>query len=304
MSGKVLILGASGRFGRHAAEAFWNAGWQVRIFDRATDDLMAAAAGVDVIVNAWNPPYIDWARDVPAMTDQVIDAARTSGATVIIPGNVYGYGHGAPPVITSDTPMAATNPLGRIRIAMEAAYRASGVRTIVLRAGDFIDTEASGNWFDMIITAKLAKGVVVAPGAVDVPHAWAYLPDVARAAVELAEKREGLDTFEEVLFPGFTLSLHDLAALISTITGRPMRVKRMNWLPLWCLSPVWRMAGKLIEMRYLWTMPHALDGVDMARLLPKFRATDSLAAITTALGQHDVNPDQTMPRGAFDVAAE
>ena len=29
MSKNVLMLGASGRFGRHAAEAFWNAGWQV-----------------------------------------------------------------------------------------------------------------------------------------------------------------------------------------------------------------------------------------------------------------------------------
>ena len=43
MSGTVLILGAKGRFGRHAAEAFWNRGWQVRLFDRAMDDLTAAA---------------------------------------------------------------------------------------------------------------------------------------------------------------------------------------------------------------------------------------------------------------------
>ena len=51
----VLILGASGRFGRNAAQAFADAGWQVHRFDRRSDDLMQAVRGVDVIVNAWNP---------------------------------------------------------------------------------------------------------------------------------------------------------------------------------------------------------------------------------------------------------
>ncbi|MBT8477000.1 MAG: epimerase, partial [Alphaproteobacteria bacterium] len=68
MSGTVLILGANGRFGSHAAEAFWNAGWRVRIVDRAVDDLMVSAQGVDLIVNAWNPPYPHWQAQVPGIT--------------------------------------------------------------------------------------------------------------------------------------------------------------------------------------------------------------------------------------------
>ena len=75
MTGKTLILGAKGRFGRHAAEAFWNAGWQVRLFDRASGNLMAAAQGMDVIVNGWNPAYPDWAEQLPRLSAQVIDAA-------------------------------------------------------------------------------------------------------------------------------------------------------------------------------------------------------------------------------------
>ena len=120
----------------------------------------------------------------------------------------------------------------------------------------------------------------------------------------MAERRESLERLEDVLFPGFTLSIDALADLISTATGRPLRVTRMNWLPVWCLVPFWRMAGKLIEMRYLWSMPHALDGTDLARLLPEFRASDPLTAIARALGQADVRPDQPVTRGAFDVAAE
>ncbi|MDA8586812.1 epimerase [Rhodobacteraceae bacterium] len=304
MSGTVLILGATGRFGRHATEAFWNAGWQVRTFDRRTDDLMQAARGVNVIVNAWNPPYTAWKRDVPKLTRQVIDAARISDATVIIPGNIYGYGKGAPPIFSADTPQQATNPLALIRIEMEAAYRDAGVKTIVLRAGDYIDTEASGNWFDMIITAKLAKGIVVAPGAMDVTHAWAYLPDVARAAVDLAERREALAHFDEVLYPGFTLSLRDVTDLLAAVTGRELTLKPMNWLPLWLAQPVWPLAAKILEMRYLWSMPHQLDGTKFNKVLANFQATEPSVAIAQAIRHLDVHPDKSMTRSSLDIITQ
>ncbi len=168
MSGTVLILGANGRFGRHATDAFWNRGWHVRPFNRKTDTLAEAASDADVIVNGWNPPYTDWAKDVPRLTAEVIEAAKVNNATVILPGNVYVFGQDAPQILTETTTQRATNPLGRIRIEMEAAYRAAGVQTIVLRAGDYIDTEASGNWFDDVITKKTAKGIFLAPGARDV----------------------------------------------------------------------------------------------------------------------------------------
>ncbi len=304
MSGTVLILGASGRFGRHAAEAFWNAGWRVRVFDRAADDLTTAAMGADVIVNGWNPKYADWERDVPRLTEQVIAAARASRATVIIPGNVYVYGKGSPEVLSAETPHRATNPLGRVRRSMEIAYREAGVRTVILRAGDFIDTEASGNWFDMIVAAKLFKNQVTAPGDLDVPHAWAFLPDMARAAVCLAERREMLESFEEVLFPGYSLSMRQMVDVIERATGREVTLKRMSWLPLLLAAPFWPMGRKLLEMRYLWSMPHRLDGARFDALLPDFRDTDPLIAFATALSDADVDPYEAVARGGFDVAAE
>ncbi len=304
MTGKVLILGASGRFGRHAAEAFWNAGWTVRKFDRATDELMTAAEGTDVIINGWNPPYPAWASEVPKLTAEVIGAAKASGATVLVPGNVYVYGEGSGPQLTHDTPHSAHNPLGRIRIDMEAAYKASGVRTIILRAGDFIDTEASGNWFDMIIAAKAGKGTIVAPGDPDAKHAWAYLPDLAEAAVQIVEQREKLSPFEEVLFPGYTLSLRDLAKLVEDASGEPQHVQAFNWWTLRLAAPFWPMGRKLFEMRYLWSMPHALVNDDLSALLPKLRETDPLTAIRQAIAHLDIDPDKTVTRCTSHIAAE
>ncbi|PWE33615.1 epimerase [Maritimibacter sp. 55A14] len=295
MSPTVLILGANGRFGRNAAEAFWNAGWTVRRFDRAHDDLNTAAAGTDVILNAWNPPYPDWAAQVPALTRRVIDAARTSGASVLMPGNVYVFGADAPAVFGPATPHRAANPLGRIRIGMEAAYRASGVQTIILRAGDFLDTEPSGNWFDKVLASRIGRGVFRWPGDPDAPHAWAYLPDMARAAVALAEKRADLARFEDVPYPGYTLSGNEMAAALARATGRPVRLRRMSWLPLRLARPFWPMARHLIEMSYLWSKPHRIDPARFRELLPEYRATPPETALRRAVS-FDIHPDQPVAR--------
>ena len=201
MSGSVLVLGGSGRFGRHAGEAFWNAGWRVTLFERGSGDLAQFAKGHDLIVNGWNPPYPRWAADLPGLTEQVIDAARASGATVIQPGNLYVYGADLPEVLDGATPHLARNPLGRLRIEMEDRYRASGVPVIMLRAGDFLDTEASGNWFDKVIAASVTRGRLSYPGDPEIPHAWAYLPDLARAAVALARRREVFHASARCCFP-------------------------------------------------------------------------------------------------------
>jgi nucleoside-diphosphate-sugar epimerase len=298
MAQKVLILGATGRFGRHAVDAFEKAGWIVQTYDRNSDDLMDAAQGADVIVNAWNPSYPDWQTLVPGLTAQVIQVASAHGATVIIPGNVYVFGSDTLGCWSATTPHKARNVLGRVRIEMEAAYRRSGVRTIVLRSGDFIDTQASGNWFDMIMTKSLAKGVFTYPGNPEMPHSWAYLPDVCRASVQLAEMRDQLPVFSDIPFPGYTLSGVEMRAALQRVVSLSVRLKQMSWLPIRLAQPFWRMAGSLLEMRYLWNRPHWLDHKLFEGLLPDFNVTvldDALkSTLTSASVQHKIDPDHAM----------
>lgn len=292
----VLILGATGRFGRHAHAAFSHAGWTVRLFDRKKDTLWDAAWGADVIVNAWNPAYPRWHKDVPALTADVIEVAKASGATVIIPGNVYVYGVDAPERFAAETKHAAENPLGVVRREMEQAYRDAGVRTIILRAGDFLDTEASGNWFDGVITRKLTKGHVTYPGATDVGHAWAYLPDLACAAEMLAARRTSLPKFLDIPFPGYTLSGKALGRALSEVLDQPLEVRTMSWLPLFVARPFWPMAKYLLEMQYLWNKPHHLDGATFNKILPHFEPTPLIEALASAINV-DVHPHQPMAGG-------
>jgi hypothetical protein len=90
-----------------------------------------------------------------------------------------------------------------------------------------------------------------------------------------------------------------MAAALDRLVSRPVRLKRMSWLPLLLARPFWPMARCLLEMRYLWNTPHWLDGTTFDRLLPAFKPTPFETALASAipedLVQREVHPDQTVP---------
>lgn len=302
MTGTVLILGASGKIGQHAAQAFSAAGWTVRRHMRG-GDLTRDAMGADVIVNGLNPPgYRDWAQAIPAITAQVIAAARASGATVIVPGNVYVFGPRGG-VWSESTPHDATTRKGRIRAAMEAAYRAAGVRTIILRAGNLIDPDHGGDVMDLVVMRDIRRGRLTAPGDPAALQAYAYVPDWAHAAVALAEGRADLPVFADIPFPGHAFTLHDLAAETARALGRPVRIVPFPWWAMRLAAPVWTLARELLEMRYLWSLPHRLDGAALKHLLPSFAPTP-LEVVMRAGLPDDIHPDQAMGTGGKPVLAQ
>lgn len=297
MTGKALILGGSGRFGRHIAAELWNRGWQVRQFDRSKDDLMQAAQGVDIIVNGWNPPYQNWQAEVPGQTEQVIAAAKASGARVVLAANVYVFGEGNGGAFGPDHPHQATNPLGRVRIDMEARYRASGVPLLILRSGDYLDTETSGNWFDLLIAKPLAKGRVDYPGDPDTPHAWAYLPDVARIGCDLLA-RDDLPQQLEIATSDYTLTGRELADALGRALGTSVRVARFGWWQLYLMRPVMPILRGVIEMRYLWNLPHWMDQTALQNWLPQFEPTPLIEALRQVAPVTDLVAKADPPRQA------
>lgn len=293
MTKTVLILGASGKIGTHAARAFATNGWTVRRFNRATEDMTQAAMGCDVIVNGMNPPnYHNWAEIIPQITRDVLAAARASGATVIVPGNVYVYGD-TPGEWSGTTPHRPNSRKGAIRAEMERAYRDSGVQTIILRGGNFIDPDAGGDVMSLMVLNGVEKGRFTYAGPGDLLQPWCYLPDWARAAVALAEKRETLATFEDVPFPGHALTLDALKAEVERVTGRSLRATRFPWWLITVASPVWELARELKEMRYLWQVSHSLSPDRLTHLLPEFEPTPLREVIRAALPQDTTRPATT-----------
>jgi nucleoside-diphosphate-sugar epimerase len=284
MEKTVLVLGASGLFGSHAVQAFEAAGWVVRRYARGSD-MARAAEGAQVIVNGMNPPkYHAWARLIPEITAQAIAAAKASGATLIVPGNVYVFGD-QPGPWGLQTPHRPVARKGRIRAEMEATYRQAaqdGVQVIILRGGDFLAPRSPGSLMNMLVLKNLSKGWITTIGAPGVARAYSDLADMTRAAVALAEMRDSLPAFADVPFPGLTFSMDDLKAEVERQTGRKLSLARFNWALMWILSPVWELAREFHEMRYLYETPHSLSGETFGRLLPDFEITP----LATVVAEH------------------
>lgn len=304
MTGTVLILGANGRFGRAATQAFATAGWTVRAATRAgdtqatdcitpvvcdvmqRDDVIAAAQGADVIVHAVHPLYPEWAEKTPVHTANVIAAGLSSGATVMISANVYVFGANAAEVYDERNAPAPTTRKGAVRVQMEAAFEAAaadGLRTVILRGGDFIKRAKTGNWFETHITNKAHKGVFTYPGPMDAVHAWAYLPDMARAMVGLAATRATLPAFSSFGFEGYSLTGEELKSAVSRAVGRRLKSGYFPWPLLRIIGLFAPLVREVIEMRYLWNVPHRIDGSALARVLPDFTPTSLNRAMAEAL---------------------
>jgi nucleoside-diphosphate-sugar epimerase len=275
MTNTILILGANGLIGGQAAKAFATAGWQVRKYQRGTD-MNAAAQGVDVIFNGLNPPnYHAWDSIIPAITAQVIAAGLSSGATVLHPGTIYVYGTQTGPW-NADTPQMPASRKGGIRVQMEADFRAAtakGLRVIVLHAGDFIDPTSPRSLWNGISLKYVGAGRIITLADPDTQRAYAYLPDLARAFVALAERRADLPAYADVPFGGYTLTMRQVAEALHRMTGRRMTLWGFPWWLMHVTAPVWEMARELVEMRYLWRTSHSIDNAPLAKLLPDFRIT-------------------------------
>jgi nucleoside-diphosphate-sugar epimerase len=304
----VIVRGANGRLGRASVEAFTAAGWKVTGFARSAPEpatatpvdhvigdaldagaLANAVRGHDVIVNAVNAPYSKWSNILPRLTDAVAGAAARSGATVIIPGNIYHYGANMPALLSETTPTNPTTDLGRIRLAMERAYQErssrDGFRALILRAGDYLEGRRTGGWFDTHITAKLDQGTVVYPGPLAVPHAWAYLKDYSRAIVALAAHRDRLPGFLALGFPGYALTGQQLVDGLCAATRIRLRTEKVPWAMLKLMRLISPEIRKIVEMSYLWRCPHTIDGTAFQSLLSDFTPTPLPDALSDACAQ-------------------
>jgi nucleoside-diphosphate-sugar epimerase len=302
MKGQILVLGAAGRLGFAASEAFRDAGWSVKGLVRPdagwrapkgidvieTNDRAVAvkeARGTDIVLHALNAPYPGWAQHALPLTYSAIEAAEQSGATLMFPGNVYNYGAGMPAVLDEATEMQPTSNKGKIRCEIELRLREAsdrGVRTIVLRAGDFFG-RGRGSWFDLVLVKELAKNKITYPGPLDVVHEWTYLPDYIDALIRLATIRDTLGPYESFGFPGHAVTGQEFVSAIAKASGRKLKVGHINWWMMRTVGSIWKMGRELTEIGYLWRAPHQIDGAKLKAAIGAVPHTPLASAVTRSL---------------------
>lgn len=302
----ALILGASGGVGGETARALVARGWQVRGLTRTPrsgdgidwrigdamvgSDVLDAAQGVDAIVHAVNPPgYRNWATLVLPMLENSIAAARANDARLALPGTIYNYDPASTPVAHPDSRQAPRSRKGAIRQAMEARIDESGVRGLILRAGDFFGPRPGSSWLSqgMVRPGKPVTSIL-SPGFPGVGHAWAYLPDVGETFARLIDRDADLPRFARYHFAGLWDA--DGAGITDAIrrsVGRQVPVRRLPWRLLPLIAPFNPTMREMIEMKGYWRHPVRLDNRSLVAFLgaePHTPIDKAMRATLTALG--------------------
>ena len=181
----------------------------------------------------------------------------------------------------------------------------SGSKALVLRAGDFFGPAAPNSSLQWLTTRRGGRVTsVLAPGPVDVGHAFAYLPDLAETLARLLDREAELADFETFHFAGHWLARgDDLAGAIRRAAGdAAIPMKPFPYPLIYALSPFVEMFRELLEMRYLWEKPIGLDDARLRVFLGSIPATPFDTAVRETLADMGCLPQNAAPTGRLAVA--
>lgn len=278
-----VIVGA-GPVGSATAKLLAQRGERVRIISRrgsgpdhpaiekvaadATDSerLGALSAGAVALYNCANPDYERWLTDWPPIASSLLTSAERSGAVLATASNLYGYGPVEGP-ITDTTPLAATHPKLKLRADMWrealAAHEAGRIRATEVRASDYIE---ANSLFSMAVAGPLLAGKrAYVPAALDVPHSWTSIADVAKTLVTVATDERAFG--KAWLVPTHPpLTVREIAHRFARVRNLPEpKLSAVPYPMLWAMGLFSPMMRELRATNYQFTRPFVLDSSSTER---------------------------------------
>jgi nucleoside-diphosphate-sugar epimerase len=309
----ALVIGITGSIGKEVAVALMKRGWGVRALHRdpqaakisvslpesvewiqgdamKAGDVIEAARDTTLIVHAANPPmYRNWRGLALPMLDNTIAAAKVCNALILMPATIYNFGKDAPRVLKENSPQIPCSRKGQVRVEMELQLQKAslqGVRSIVVRAGDFFGPGAGNSMLTrgMVRSPAQARSMYY-PGPYEVGHAWAYLPDLADSMVRVVETEQPLRAYEVFNFRGHWFERGvELAENVCDLPGLTIRkIKPFPWWAVRLAAPFLNVCREMLEMRYLWQVPLELDNSKLRATIGAETHTPIASALAATL---------------------
>ena len=132
-----------------------------------------------------------WQRSWPVAIDAVLGGCEAAGARLVFFDNLYMYGPQAGP-LHEDLALTTTGRKPSMRAAITRQWRAAHdrgrVRVVALRASDFYGCGVQASHIGNDVIRAIAAGkpaAFVAP--LDVPHDFAYVPDIHGAVMSMLD---------------------------------------------------------------------------------------------------------------------
>lgn len=326
MRAPTLILGGTGSFGRAVVLETIRRGQPARCLVRNLEEasrLLGEASGLELIqgdvqdqkavanaaegcgaiVHAVNYPYPKWIPNMARATANVIAAADRAGASILFPGNVYGLGAQTKAPLAEDAPNRPVGHKGELRVRLEdsllhATEEGSVRRVLVLRAGDYFGPTVRNGIVDPIFENAAVGKPMRALGNLEAAHQWAYVPDLARAALDLLAIEERVKPYEVYNFAGTVASpQREFLEQVAEQARHPgLAIRVLPWSAIKLAAMFDSVVRELMELRYLYDQSVILEGSKLRRELPDFKETPIAEAIRITLESYQKPPSSSRPR--------
>jgi nucleoside-diphosphate-sugar epimerase len=280
---KPIVIFGYGATGRATAAALLARGTKIRIAQRTRpkdlppqaefvscdvldqESVLAAAAGAAQIVFAVGFAYDAriWQNSWPRAMTNLVNACAVTGARAVFIDNLYMYGPQTTP-LHEDMPLTTHGAKPPVRAAItriwQAAAAAGKIRFTALRAPDFYGPGVTLSHLGPAVFERLArKKSAIFLHSPDQPHDFAYVPDIARAAVTLLDAPD--DVFGQVWHVpcAATRTPRDLIALGAQTLGAKPKILSAppKLLPAFGLfSPFLR---EVADMGFTWDRPYQVN---------------------------------------------
>jgi len=228
------------------------------------EEVAKVATGARAIIAAVNPPIYDaavWKETLVPLNAGLIDAARRSGARLVLLDSLYMYAldHGP---LRPTTPQEPVSEKGKIRKALAdilVAAQREGVRAVSLRASDFLGQDLDRSLLSPSAIDRIKRGKSpLLIGDPDVLHAFSMRDDVVDGLVRLAFAE---DDVEGQVFHAPVV--HETTRNLVEREAQKHGAHVKAWaLPAWLLHVAGlfdRNTRGLVEMLPQWTAPYLVD---------------------------------------------
>jgi nucleoside-diphosphate-sugar epimerase len=232
-------------------------------------DVRRALSGSSQAVLAVGFPYDArlWKSVWPQTMRNMVEGCAEAGARLVFIDNLYQLG---PQTGARNEAMALTTTGEKPVILAEVTriWQAASdrVRVAALRCSDFYGPGVANSHLGATAFGEMAKGrpaQLLVPA--DTPHDFAYVPDIARAAVMLldAEDTDFGQAWNVPCAP--TQSPRALLALAAAALGQRLRVWIVPFVLLRPLGLVYRFAKEVVDVGFTWDRAYVVDGSKFAR---------------------------------------
>lgn len=300
-SNEIHVIFGAGPLGQAVMRELVKRGQRVRMVNRGgtrpagTPDSVAVVAGdaynldsarqacrdAAVVYQCANAPYDQWPEKFPPLQTNIVEAAASAGAKLVVADNLYMYGKVNGPFHEA-LPNRAHTVKGQTRAKMAeavmAAHQSGKVRAAIGRASNFfgpgvLASTAGQRMFGPAVQGQAAEGI----GNIDLPHTHTFIDDFGKALVVLGERPEALGQIWHVP-SAETLTTRQFIRLIFEELGLPPKISVIGSGKMWLGSLFMPAARGMLEMMYEFETPFVVDHSKFTRAFGD-HATPHRAAI-------------------------